>query len=248
MPMTRVITFLLIAVVLIAIAGIILVATAGRRTPVNETITHSASNSDGQRVSFTRDINGQTVVLTPLQGQQLTVIQVQQPPTAVPEPIVEPTLPVTVEEILPTAVPDAPVTVEEILPTAVPAQPDAGLGGIQPQGGGPGINPGVEPITFVAHTVQAGNTLFSLARNNNTTIELMAARGISSATLIPGQVIQIPIPNAAYCLNSRPRVVHSGDTAFSLARNSGISLEQFRIMNNLDANYSLSMGQVICLP
>lgn len=245
MPTTRVILFLLIAVGLITFMGIILVATANRPSPADDTFASPATEADGQRISFTREINGQQIVLTPLQGQQLTVIQVQQPPTAVPEPLAES---ITVEEILPTAVPDPPVTVEEILPTAVPAQPDAGLGGVQPQGGGAGINPGVEPIMFMAHTVQPGNTLFSLARNNNTTIELMAARGISSATLIPGQVIQIPVPNPAYCLNSRPQVVHSGDTAFSLARNRGISLEQFRIMNNLDASYSLRIGQVICLP
>lgn len=243
MPTTRFITFIIIAALLLTVLTFVgILAVQSRSGSTTDTLAVSADNNNEKRVSYNREINGQTVVIRREQGQELVILQLPEPPTAVPDP------PITVEEVLPTAVPTAEVIVVPPQPTAVPPQADAGTGGVQTQGGVSSINLGVEPIIFVDHTVQAGNTLFSLSRNNNTTIELMAARGISSAELIPGRVIQIPVPNPAYCLNTRPRVIHSGDTAFSLARNHNLTLEQFRIMNNLDASYTLSLGQVICVP
>ncbi len=243
MQKTQFITFIIIVALLLTVLTFVGILAVRSRSST-ATDSPAVTGNNGTRVSYDRQISGQTVIIRRDQGQDLVILQVQQPvpepPTAVPDP------PVTVEELLPTAVPPAEVIIVE--PTAVPPQADIGTGGVQTQGGGSSINLGVEPIIFVAHTVQAGNTLYSLARNNNTTIELMATRGISTAELIPGRVIQIPVPNPAYCLNTRPRVVHSGDTAFSLARHHGLSLEQFRIMNNLDASYALSIAQVVCVP
>jgi LysM repeat protein len=108
--------------------------------------------------------------------------------------------------------------------------------------------PPVSQIIFVNHTVSSGDTLFNVANRYNTTIPLMARYGISSANLIPGNVIAVAVANPAYCPGLRAYVVREGDSAFGLSRSAGISLEQFQQINNFDANHVLRFTDVICLP
>lgn len=110
------------------------------------------------------------------------------------------------------------------------------------------VPPSVGQITFVNHQVSSGETLFSLANRYNTTIPLMARYGISSANLIPGQVIAIAVANPAYCPGRRTYVVREGDSAFGISRAAGISVEQFQQINNFDANHVLRFTDVVCLP
>ena len=108
--------------------------------------------------------------------------------------------------------------------------------------------PPVNQVTFVNHQVSSGETLFSLANRYNTTIPLIARFGISSANLIPGQVIAIAVANPDFCPGRRAYVVREGDTPLSIARSAGISLEQFWQINNMDANSPLRFTDVVCLP
>jgi LysM repeat protein len=238
--MPKFVIVLIIACVVVALAMVIGIAAVRNRSVPASTSTTSSS----QTVTYETTVDGQTITIHKEPTQNLVIIATEplaEPATFSGDSIVviepSPTPPLIVEEIVPTAEPTAIV----IQPTIPPTIPDGNTGG------GASINTAVPSIISQPHTVQQGNTLFSLSRSYNTTIELMAARGISSASLIPGQVIQIPVANPAYCINSRPYVVQSGDTAFGLARQSGITLEQFRTINQLDANYSLSITQVVCI-
>ncbi|MBK6326791.1 MAG: LysM peptidoglycan-binding domain-containing protein [Chloroflexi bacterium] len=103
-------------------------------------------------------------------------------------------------------------------------------------------------VIFVSHTVGGADTLFSLSNQYNTTIPLMARFGISSADLIPGNVIAIAVANPAFCPGRRPYVVGEGESAFGISQAAGITLEEFRQINNLDANYTIHFTDVVCLP
>lgn len=91
------------------------------------------------------------------------------------------------------------------------------------------------------YTVQRGDTLFSIAKRHDTTVEiLMRLNSLSDATLSVGQVLQLP-----------PRVVQHtvqrGDTLFSIARRYGSTVQAIQQENNLEGT-TLSLGQVLRIP
>jgi LysM repeat protein len=96
--------------------------------------------------------------------------------------------------------------------------------------------------------VQAGDTLYGIAKARVTSITLMARHGIAQDNLTPGNVIQIPVGNPAYCPGRRPYAVGEGDTAFGIARKFGTTAENIRSINGLDANYTIYAASIICVP
>jgi len=127
----------------------------------------------------------------------------------------------------PTDTPIPPPTETPIPPTPLP-QPDQ--------------------VILVIHVVSSTDTLFSLSNQYNTTIPLMARYGISAADLIPGNSISLAVANPAYCPGRRPYVVAEGDTPLSISQTAGISLDEFRQINNLTENSPLRFTEVVCLP
>lgn len=108
--------------------------------------------------------------------------------------------------------------------------------------------PSADSVIFIDYTVQPGDTLYSIAKRMDTSIALMARFGLSAEDLVPGHVIKLPVGNPAYCAPRRPYAVTEGDTAFSIARRHGISAEELRAINTLDANYTIYMATIICVP
>jgi LysM repeat protein len=125
----------------------------------------------------------------------------------------------------------------------------------------------------VTHTVQPGETLWSIAAANNfTTRALAAANGLSpDAHVVLGSNIQIPsVPEAAAALQgaapaqstdvasglSEPGapaplgsyVVRPGDTLSGIAARSGVSLQAVAAMNGVDPARLLLIGTVLKLP
>jgi len=116
----------------------------------------------------------------------------------------------------------------------------------------------------VPHTVQAGETLWSIAAANNfTTRALAASNGLSEdAQVVIGTTVQIPSePEAAAALagtpaaatTEAPRVlgaytVRPGDTLSSIAATSGIGVGQLAWMNGLDVEAPLLAGTALKLP
>lgn len=166
-------------------------------------------------------VEGQEIVINPLPESEVVIVAQdgQGGELVVEEQPVEQIVPTNTPELLPTVTP--------IPPTAVPA---------------------ASMYIFSNHTVVGSDTLYSLARQYNTSIPLMARFGISSTEMIVGNTLAIPVANPAYCPGYRTYVVIEGDTPMGLSISAGITLETFGQINNLDANYSIYETQVVCLP
>ncbi len=117
----------------------------------------------------------------------------------------------------------------------------------------------------VPHTVQPGETLWSIAAANNfTTDSLAAANGLSpDANVVLGSTIQIPTEGEAAAAlgggtSSSPGsgapeplggyTVQPGDTLTAIAGRSGISVQQLAWMNGLDPHQPLLYGTALKLP
>ena len=143
-------------------------------------------------------------------------------------------LPTATPAIIPTWTP-VPPTLLPVVPTAPPSTATA-----RPQTG---------CVIFVSHTVQAGQTLFSISRQYVTSIALMARHGISSTSLTPGAVLSVPVGDPACCSGGwRPYVVESGETWFGIAQQCGITLDTLLQGNGANSSTPLFMTQVICVP
>lgn len=116
----------------------------------------------------------------------------------------------------------------------------------------PGVG-GAPDVIFVPYQVGPADTLFGVAqhhinRGQITSVALMARYGIDSTSLVAGSTINVPVANPAYCPGLRPYVVLEGDNAFRIAQRAGISVQTLAQINSLDAQYTVYVTQVICLP
>jgi soluble lytic murein transglycosylase-like protein len=122
----------------------------------------------------------------------------------------------------------------------------------------------------VAHVVQPGETLWSIAAANNLTTRTVAAfNGISEdAHVVLGSTVMVPTVSEGAVALQRTGVsagptsssasaapapmggytVRPGDTLSALAANSGVSVSAMAAMNGLDPNGLLLAGTVIKLP
>ena len=127
----------------------------------------------------------------------------------------------------------------------------------------------------VPHTVQPGETLWSIAASNNLTTRSVAAfNGLSEdAQVVLGSTINVPTeaegastlqgsapaapataaPATAAPASGAPAVlgsyvVRSGDTLGGLAANAGVAMEQMAAANGLDPAAPLLIGTVLKLP
>lgn len=167
---------------------------------------------------------------------------VQSAPTAVPTAI--PTSVVNTQ-VNPTSTPIPPT------PTPVPATPT-------PQPTAIPSNVGCNGVSTVAHTVSAGETLYSLANLYNTTIIRMAECDIASGDLYVGNVINIPrntgtgtgqaVTTRTCNANSQTHVVQAGENVFRIGLAYGVDKDAIRVANNLNANYLIYPGDVLCIP
>ena len=94
------------------------------------------------------------------------------------------------------------------------------------------------------YIVQKGDTLYSIAMANNTTVdELKKANNLASNILSTGQLLKIPsalLPESTY-------TVKKGDSLYSIANKYNTTVEELKRINNLTSN-TLSIGQVLKLP
>lgn len=96
------------------------------------------------------------------------------------------------------------------------------------------------------YTVQSGDTLYSVARKFNTTInELMTLNGLTTSLLSVGQTLKVPsmLVNDNYV----EYVVKSGDSLYVIANKYGTTVNEIKNANNLTSNL-LSIGQVLRVP
>ena len=94
------------------------------------------------------------------------------------------------------------------------------------------------------YIVQKGDTLYSVAMANNTTVdELKRINNLTSNILSTGQLLKIPselLPETTY-------TVKKGDSLYSIATKYNTTVDELKRINNLTSN-TLSIGQVLKLP
>jgi peptidoglycan endopeptidase LytF len=107
------------------------------------------------------------------------------------------------------------------------------------------------PPGSFAYTIKAGDTLFSLAIQFNTTVNAILALnpGIDPNNLRVGQIICIPGAPPMQCPpGSFAYTIKAGDTLFSLAIQFNTTVNSILALNpGLDPN-NLRVGQIICIP
>lgn len=106
---------------------------------------------------------------------------------------------------------------------------------------------------YVVYTVKAGDSLYSIARQYNTTVsELVSYNNLSTTSLQIGQQILIPAeaaippveqPGEDYLIYR----VQSGDSLYAIARKYNTTVDELMRINNL-SNILLSVGQEIRIP
>ena len=191
-------------------------------------------------------VDGQTIHLDILNSKTtLTVAQWAAqnqpvaPSVAVAQATPVPTLP------LPTTDPNL-----QLQPTVTPAvvvpSPTFPLPQVTTQAVGVPAN--VEKVIFKDYQVVQGDSLYSIAEAQNSSIELMAKHGIDANDLVPGAIIRLPYANPAYCPGYRAYVVRDRDTVFRIANFFSTTVATLAQLNRLDANYTIYTTDVICVP
>ena len=93
----------------------------------------------------------------------------------------------------------------------------------------------------LAYTVSPGDTLYTIARNYNTTIEnILQFNYIANPNRIyPGQIITIPLsPPEAIIYTVKP-----GDSLYSIAQKYGTSVNNLIAFNYLNSPFTIFPGQ-----
>ena len=96
---------------------------------------------------------------------------------------------------------------------------------------------------YTTYTVVSGDTLYSIAKRYNTTIDAIKnLNNLTSNTLSIGQVLKIPTSSSGN--NYITYTVVKGDTLYSIAQRYNTTVDAIKSLNNLATN-TISVGQVL---
>ena len=100
------------------------------------------------------------------------------------------------------------------------------------------------------YIVKAGDTLYSIAKKFNTTVdEIKRLNNLTSNTLSIGQVLRIPNSSSDNVPETPigTYTVKAGDTLYGIANKFNTTVDEIKRLNNLTSN-TLSIGQVLKIP
>ncbi len=98
----------------------------------------------------------------------------------------------------------------------------------------------VEKPDNVSYVVKSGDSLYTIARKYNTTVnDLMTLNNLKTSLLSIGQILKIPNSSVGTVY-----VVKSGDSLWSIANRYGTTVDAIKQKNGLTSN-NLSIGQVL---
>jgi len=105
------------------------------------------------------------------------------------------------------------------------------------------------------YTVLPGDTLYSIAARNGTTVEaIMRANGLPNPTIYAGQTLVIPTGQAPSGGPQGPTtggdryVVQPGDTLYGIARRFGVSVDALAAANGISTSAFVYVGQAMVIP
>ena len=101
---------------------------------------------------------------------------------------------------------------------------------------------------YFVHTVMTGETLSSIARMYNITVnDIIAQNPELSTTLVPGQRLTIPQPSSIYRNNGQYKyhTIQPKETLFSVAKQYGVSMQSVVNENPGLTNTTFSVGRII---
>ena len=97
--------------------------------------------------------------------------------------------------------------------------------------------------TGSTYTVQRGDTLYSIARKFNTSVdELKKINNLESNTLQVGQILRVSFASLPDNGKDGVYVVQRGDTLYAIASRFNLSVDELKRLNNLNSN-TLYVGQ-----
>jgi len=99
------------------------------------------------------------------------------------------------------------------------------------------------------YTVRTGDSLYTISKLFNTTIEaIKATNGLSSDALSIGQILRIPNTfNYPTTSANNTYIVKSGDSLYTIARSFNTTIEAIKAINGLSSD-ALSIGQILRIP
>ena len=101
----------------------------------------------------------------------------------------------------------------------------------------------------LTYTVKPGDTLYRIASQNNTTVDILKKlNNIANDTLTIGQIIKLPSTELIQIpTTTTTYTVKKGDTLYSIAKNYNTTTEKIKSLNNLSTN-NLTIGQQLKIP
>ena len=104
------------------------------------------------------------------------------------------------------------------------------------------------PTTSTNYTIAPGDTLYSIAKKYNTTVDkLKQQNNLTTNTLSIGQKLQIPTSEFIETpTTSITYTVKPGDTLYSIARKYNTTINNIKTLNNLTTNL-LTVGQQLLI-
>ena len=99
-------------------------------------------------------------------------------------------------------------------------------------------------LNTLEYTVKPGDSLYSIAKKYNSTInEIIALNGLKNTNLSIGQILLIPTTNSN---SNNTYIVQRGDTLYSIANKFNTTVSSIKNKNNLTSN-TLEIGKVLII-
>ena len=101
------------------------------------------------------------------------------------------------------------------------------------------------PTTYKDYVVKKGDSLWTIANKNNTTVdEIKRINNLTSNMLSIGQVLKLPTKDKVEEVEMY--TVQKGDSLYSIAKKFGVTVDEIKSLNNLTSN-NLSIGEQLMI-